>query len=38
MDINSVLKKVMDKKKATRLGFMVIGVFLLGLNYNLFLV
>lgn len=28
----------MDKKKATRLGFMVIGVFLLGLNYNLFLV
>lgn len=37
MDINSVLK-VMDKKKATRLGFMVIGVFLLGLNYNLFLV
>ena len=38
MDINSVLKKVMDKKKATRLGLMVIGVFLLGLNYNLFLV
>ena len=38
MYINSVLKKVMDKKKATRLGLMVIGVFLLGLNYNLFLV
>lgn len=38
MDINNILKKVMDKNRLTRLVLMVIGVFLLGLNYNLFLV
>lgn len=38
MDLNNILKKVMDKKRVTRLVLMVIGVFLLGLNYNLFLV
>ncbi len=38
MDINNILKKVTDKNRLTRLVLMVIGVFLLGLNYNLFLV
>lgn len=38
MDINKILKNVMDKNRISRLILMVIGVFLLGLNYNLFLV
>lgn len=38
MDINKILKNVMDKNRISRLVLMVIGVFLLGLNYNLFLV
>lgn len=37
MDINKILKNVMDKNRISRLVLMVIGVFLLGLNYNLFL-
>lgn len=38
MNLNSILKKVMDKNRFSRLALMVLGVFLLGLNYNLFLV
>lgn len=38
MDINNILKKIMDKNRVQRLTLMVVGVFLLGLNYNLFLV
>lgn len=38
MDINKILKKVMDKNRISRLVLMIIGVFLLGLNYNLFFV
>jgi len=38
MDINKILKNVMDKNRISRLVLMVIGVFLLGLNYNLFLI
>lgn len=38
MDINKILKNVTDKNRISRLVLMVIGVFLLGLNYNLFLV
>jgi len=37
MDINKILKNVMNKNKISRLVLMIIGVFLLGLNYNLFL-
>lgn len=37
MDINKILKNVMDKNRISRLILMIIGVFLLGLNYNLFL-
>lgn len=38
MDINKVLKNVLGKNRISRLILMIIGVFLLGLNYNLFLV
>ena len=38
MYINKILKNVMDKNRISRLVLMVIGVFLLGLNYNLFLI
>lgn len=38
MDVNKILKRVMDKNRVTRLTLMVIGVFLLALNYNLFFV
>jgi uncharacterized membrane-anchored protein YitT (DUF2179 family) len=38
MDIAKILKKVTSKNRLPRLLFMIIGVFLLALNYNLFLV
>ncbi len=38
MDVNKILKRVMDKNRVTRLTLMIIGVFLLALNYNLFFV
>lgn len=38
MDITKLVKKVMDKNKIKRLIFMLIGIFLLAINYNLFLV
>ena len=37
MDIPKILKKVLDKNKIPRLILMILGTFLLGLNYNLFL-
>ena len=37
MDIPKILKKVLDKNKVPRLVLMILGTFLLGLNYNLFL-
>lgn len=38
MDINNIFKKITDKNRVMKLSLMMIGVFLLGLNYNLFLV
>lgn len=38
MDINNIFKKITDKNRVMKLSFMIVGVFLLGLNYNLFLV
>lgn len=38
MDINKILERVLDKNRVFRLCSMLIGVFLLALNYNLFLV
>lgn len=38
MDINKIIERVTDKNRVTRLTLMVIGVFLLALNYNLFFV
>lgn len=38
MDINKILKKVTDKNRISRLVFMILGVFFLALNYNLFFV
>lgn len=38
MDINKIFKKITDKNRVMRLSLMILGVFLLGLNYNLFLV
>ncbi len=38
MDIKSIIKKVKDKNRIYRLCFMVIGVFLMALNYNIFFV
>ncbi len=37
MDINRILKNVLNKNRVSRLVLMLIGVFILGLNYNLFL-
>lgn len=37
MDIPKILKKVLDKNRIPRLVLMILGTFLLGLNYNLFL-
>ena len=37
MDIPKILKKVLDKNKIPRLVFLLLGTFLLGLNYNMFL-
>ena len=37
MDIPKILKKVLDKNRIPRLVLMILGTFLLGLNYNVFL-
>ncbi len=37
MDIPKILKKVINKNRTPRLILMILGTFLLGLNYNLFL-
>lgn len=37
MDLTKLVKKIMDKNRIARLMFMLVGVFLLALNYNLFL-
>ncbi|MCM1053669.1 MAG: YitT family protein [Ruminococcus sp.] len=38
MDINKILERILDKNRVFRLCLMLIGVFLLALNYNLFFV
>ncbi len=38
MDINKILERVLDKNRVFRLCLMLIGIFLLALNYNLFFV
>ena len=37
MDIPKILKKVLNKNRIPRLTLMILGTFLLGLNYNMFL-
>ena len=37
MDISKILKRVLDKNRIPRLVLMILGTFLLGLNYNVFL-
>lgn len=37
MDIPKILKRVLDKNRIPRLVLMILGTFLLGLNYNVFL-
>ena len=37
MDITKLINKILDKNKIKNLCFMIIGIFLLALNYNLFL-
>ncbi len=38
MDIKKIMEKIINKNRISRLCFMVVGVFLLALNYNLFFV
>ncbi len=37
MDIHKILKKILDQNKTSRIILMILGTFLLGLNYNTFL-
>ena len=37
MDIHKILKKILDQNKTSRIILMILGTFILGLNYNTFL-